>query len=99
MVTSFKEDVKVVEEIMEQLRAVYPQYRNDNIECFTGWYCQKSIGYYTGIIIATFVDYYVIILQNSIDNKKVEIHKDKIDFDFIYKLTESFKVREKDLEL
>lgn len=94
---NFKERVKRVEEIMEQLQATYPQYKSDSVECFIGWYCSKSIGNYTGIIIATFIDFYLIILENSIENKKVEIRKDNIDFDFIYKLTKEFKEKEKDL--
>lgn len=95
--TNFKERVKKVEKIMEQLQATYPQYKSDSVECFVGWYCSKSIGNYTGIIIATFIDYYLIILENSIENTKVEIQKDNIDFDFIYKLTKEFKEKEKDL--
>ena len=94
---NFKERVKRIEEIMKQLQATYPQYKSDSVECFTGWYCNKSIGNYTGIIIATFVDSYLIILKDSMENKKVEIRKDNIDFDFIYKLTEGFKEKEKDL--
>ena len=94
---SFKERVTRIEKIMEQLQAAYPQYKSDSVECFTGWYCSKSIGNYTGIIIATFVDFYLIILENSIENTKVEIRKDDIDFDFIYKLTKGFKEKEKDL--
>lgn len=94
---SFKERVKRVEEIMEQLQATYPQYKSDSVERFIGWYCSKSIGNYTRIIIATFIDSYLIILENSIENKKVEIRKNNIDFDFIYKLTKEFKEKEKDL--
>ena len=94
---SFKERIKRVEEIMEQLQATYPQYKSDSVECFIGWYCSKSIGNYTSVTIATFIDSYLIILENSIENKKVEIHKNNIDFDFIYKLAKEFKEKEKDL--
>ena len=92
----FRERIQKVEEIGRQLQMAYPQYSNKDIESFD-FNCVKSIGDFAFIAINANVDCYMITLYNSIGFKKVEIEKNDIDFQFLYKIIEIFMERETNL--
>lgn len=80
------ERIEKVEEISRQLQMAYPQYSNKDIESFN-LNCIKSIGDFAN------VDCYTITLYNSIGFEKIEIEKNDIDFQYLYKIIEIFMER------
>ena len=90
------ERIEKVEEISRQLQMAYPQYSNKNIESFN-LNCIKSIGDFAFIAIFANVDCYTITLYNSIGFEKIEIEKNDIDFQYLYKIIEIFMERKTNL--